>query len=374
MKPIVTWVACLVFGYALGGPVAAADATVEPLKTYDLVGDAYHPVGDWTDDHTLLISMVVLPEDGEQVDPGSLHATVAGHTITLGYSISKVPAANKAECTTEAKITYKLSSIRRGDYSVQLVGPHGYPAKPLATLQQAQAQGIPTSFDVTVSNDGTVLLGQRKVSLDDLDLLFLKAEPYQSQITVTSDSAKAMDLSWLAREHALPYYIPNEDALEQKMNAATELAMKEPPAESAAPMGSRTSLPLAMTLSLPSVTALSGYAPKFEIEIRNTGKDAAKLADIRKFTSSFYLMLDLTQDGAKVEGIPVAFSDPAPLSPKDWLVLQPGEAVTATYYGRPMALEKLEPGKYEAQLIFYFDKMMTRRYLESNKMVFEVVP
>ena len=56
-------------------------------------------------------------------------------------------------------------------------------------------------------------------------------------------------------------------------------------------------------------------------------------------------------------GVPVAISDPGPLSAADFIELRPGERVEIPRISYSRALEELPPGQYEAFILFQLDPL-----------------
>jgi hypothetical protein len=69
-----------------------------------------------------------------------------------------------------------------------------------------------------------------------------------------------------------------------------------------------------------------------------------------------YLELIVVQRGSLVD-VPIAISDPGPISPADFLDLRPGEQVAIPRINYTRALGNLGPGQGEAFILFWRDPL-----------------
>lgn len=372
----VVLLAPLISGSALG---AEPLGTVTPLPQYSLMGHAYQPVGNWTGPHTLEITFNAPEEANQGAYPDSIRYDLKGDVITLHYKnapLKSVKSAGGKDCGAYATLHYRVTDISPGHYQVGIVADRTYAPVPLDTLQEAKAAGVPETLDIEVRKDGVILVGGKPSDFDSLDLLFTKAEPYQTRVNIDSDNAKALRVWSLAEEHQLPYSFPNLDTL---LEGPTDVSMFAPsPASGAAPkawtpFGVRSHLPLTVKLAIRSVEVDKGSKPGFIIEVRNDGGVPIRVLDIGK-ANSMYLSLHLTRDGKQVRDIPVFIDDPGPLGPDEFMLLGPGQTIHRETDGFPLALDRLPMGPYQAEITYYLDGMKTLRYIESNAVTFNVIP
>lgn len=356
--------------------LASPQSTVMTLKDYALMGQEYHPVGNWVGPRTLEISFNATDPSGQRADPASLHYSVQGDVITLYFK--DVPAlsitgSSKQKCDTYATFRYRVTDLAPGDYKVGIVGDRTYAPVPLPTIQQAQAAAVPAVMDMTIEKGSTILLNGKPIDLDGLDLLFTKAEPYKPVVHIDSNSTYALRVWSLADLHQLPYSFPNLDALlERPYEPLVATASKSAP-KTWTPFGIKSRLPLTVTLRVQAAEVDQGSKPGFVIEVRNAGTVPIRVLDIKK-ANSMFLSLNLTRDGKPVRDIPVFIDDPGPVGPDETLLLAPGQAMHREEDGFPFALDRLPPGPYRAEITYYLDGMKTDRYIESNSVMFSVVP
>jgi len=365
-----------------GSPV-----TIHLLDDDSALGRPYIPVGDWKGPDELAVTLRVALDEGSTVDTASLRSEVQGNLIRLYFSTLKPSKLDEKAGDAEtckpyipgAELVYLLH-VQRGEYLVQLLGSHPADAAPLQTLQLAQSEGLPRIFEATVPKSGPLMLGGGAISLDDMDSLFTRAEPYQIPVDIESDDTSALDVQRLAEEHGLPYRFPNYDKLlmrsadEAVAQAEAFTKVPHPHIGSWHAFGSHSKLPLSISLSLPGPALTSGAVPQFTVTVRNDGASPLRLADIKRHPGLManYLDILLTQGSQRVRDIPVAIADAGPSSQEDFALLQPDESFSVDYSGFPLALDHLKPGTYQATLYFYFDEMYTRRYVVSKTISFQV--
>jgi hypothetical protein len=113
-----------------------------------------------------------------------------------------------------------------------------------------------------------------------------------------------------------------------------------------------------ISLSLEAVdkTVKRGAIPKFRLTIRNTGRDRERVLDLRGgrrvHLQDTYFDLEVTAGEREVD-LPRAITDPGPISDKDWVTLEPGEAVMLDLSHFAAALDTLPPGRYKARVRFW---------------------
>jgi hypothetical protein len=367
------------------GPVVP-DVRMRLLDDYTAIGRPYQPVGDWKSPGELAVTLRVSLDDGSTVDSGSLRYDVQGDLIQLSLALSKPPrrvedAGDEKACkpyVAGAELVYSLHHMPQREYRVELLGTHPVAPAPLHTLQRAKSEGLSAVFVISVPKDGLIVLAGRSVPLDELDMLFTRAEPYQIPVLVQSQSTSSLVVQQLATEHELPYQFPNYDKLLMKSVDETEAAYKAedkgPPPGPWHPYGQHSKLPLSLSLSLPAPVVKSGTVPKFTVKVSNAGKLPVRIADLKsyRYLMANYLQLILTRSGARVDDIPVAIADAGPRQSRELTLLPGGGSMSMGYSGFPYMLDRLKPGRYEATLVFYFDEMYTSRYVESATLAFEV--
>jgi hypothetical protein len=63
--------------------------------------------------------------------------------------------------------------------------------------------------------------------------------------------------------------------------------------------------------------------------------------------------------GKRTVNVPIAISDPGPLSAADFLELQPGARVEFQHISYKRALQGLPPGAYDAFILFWRDPLVS---------------
>ena len=120
-----------------------------------------------------------------------------------------------------------------------------------------------------------------------------------------------------------------------------------------------------MSLSLETVekAVQRGAAPKFRLTIRNDGRDAERVIELRggrlDLQDTYYDLV--VTEGDKDVGLGRAVSCPGPTSDEDFLTLKPGEEVTFDLSRFRIALESLPPGTYTARVRFWQDPHKSSR-------------
>ncbi len=133
---------------------------------------------------------------------------------------------------------------------------------------------------------------------------------------------------------------------------------------------------LSLTLRVVQPTIAQGSVPAFELRVRNQGKTPLRVLDTRTRLDLQYTYYELivTRDGEDVD-VPIAIADPGPLSPEVYRSLGPGGTHSVALTRFPRAFDQLDPGGYEAVVLFWQDPILpkaTRR--PSNRVQFTVAP
>lgn len=91
----------------------------------------------------------------------------------------------------------------------------------------------------------------------------------------------------------------------------------------------------------------AGNTPQFSVVVSNDTDRSVRVLDVRDGRrpdlQDSYFELFVIQ-GTRVIDVPVAISDPGPLSSSDWLEIRPGARVEFRRVSYKRALEKLPPG------------------------------
>src|SRR5947209_7104130 len=123
-----------------------------------------------------------------------------------------------------------------------------------------------------------------------------------------------------------------------------------------------TDISLQLEAIEPSVTA--GVVPKFQLTLRNEGKAAVKVLDIRDNRrvdlQDTYYDLEIRR-GKELVKLPRAISDPGPISDDDFTSLGAGAKLSFKLTRFALALEELPPGKYKARVQFWKDPFQTSK-------------
>ena len=111
---------------------------------------------------------------------------------------------------------------------------------------------------------------------------------------------------------------------------------------------------LSVQLRTASATFKQGHLPRFIVTIQNAANSTIKVVDVvkRSDLKDAYARFSVTESGKPVK-VPIAISDPGPISEGDLLTLSPMQALTFEHSGFPLGLDRLRPGSYEAKLVFY---------------------
>jgi len=123
-----------------------------------------------------------------------------------------------------------------------------------------------------------------------------------------------------------------------------------------------TDISLQLEAIEPSVKA--GVFPKFQLTLRNEGKAAVKVLDIRDNRrvdlQDTYYDLEIRR-GKELVKLPRAISDPGPISDDDFTSLGAGAKLSFKLTRFALALEELPPGKYKARVQFWKDPFQTSK-------------
>ncbi len=103
-----------------------------------------------------------------------------------------------------------------------------------------------------------------------------------------------------------------------------------------------------------------GEKPQFAFTLRNVGGNPVRVLDVRKgrrpdLQDSYFELVVL--NGGRLIEIPVAISDPGPLSGSDFFELHPGQEATIERLSYTRELTTLPPGDYEAAVLVWRDPM-----------------
>ena len=133
-----------------------------------------------------------------------------------------------------------------------------------------------------------------------------------------------------------------------------------------APIATPTCKGISVTLVADASLVKAGIKPQVSVTVTNDTDRPTRILDLRGGRrvdlQDNYLELFVVQ-GARAVDVPVAISDPGPLSSADFLELQPGARVEFGRISYKLMLERLPPGSYEAFILFWRDPMeshMTR--------------
>jgi hypothetical protein len=130
------------------------------------------------------------------------------------------------------------------------------------------------------------------------------------------------------------------------------------------PAAPTTISPVCADISV-SLTAITprvkiGERPQFGVALSNGTNRAVRILDVRggrrPDLQNSYLELFVAR-GPAVVTTPIAISDPGPLSATDFFDLQPGERVSIHVLSYAREFERLEPGAYQAFILFWRDPM-----------------
>ena len=120
--------------------------------------------------------------------------------------------------------------------------------------------------------------------------------------------------------------------------------------------------PLLLSLQVVQQEVKAGTTPAFRLTLKNTSGQAQRVLDIRDRPDlqHTYYELRVTQGGKPVN-LPVAVSDPGPVTDKDFLSLAPGRSLTFQLTSFPMPLDRLAPGTYTASVLFWQDPYRSQK-------------
>ena len=97
----------------------------------------------------------------------------------------------------------------------------------------------------------------------------------------------------------------------------------------------------------------SGTAPLLRLTVENVGRADERILKPRRDLQDTYYDLVITDKQGKVLSLPRAISDPGPVGEADYLALKPGMKTTFEFSSCAVAVERLPPGKYQAQIRFW---------------------
>lgn len=117
-----------------------------------------------------------------------------------------------------------------------------------------------------------------------------------------------------------------------------------------------------------------GMRPKFRLTLKNVSGHPRRVLNFgaRPDLQHTYCKLIVTKGGKPVE-LPIAVSDPGPISDTDYLNVSSGATKVFILSSFPDALEKLQPGNYRAYVLFWQNPQQshTTRY-KSQEVKFSV--
>lgn len=100
----------------------------------------------------------------------------------------------------------------------------------------------------------------------------------------------------------------------------------------------------------------TGVRPQFSVIVANKRDRPMRVLDVRNGRRSdlqhFYFELVIVE-GRKVVDLPIAISDPGPMSDADYAVLKPGERMEIRSLSYTRSTEQLPPGTYSAFILFW---------------------
>jgi hypothetical protein len=115
-----------------------------------------------------------------------------------------------------------------------------------------------------------------------------------------------------------------------------------------------TAIDVAVSTATPIVKR--GTAPVFSVRVSNTGKVSTHVLNVRDGRRSdlqeTYFELFVEEDG-RVLDLPMAISDPGPVSADDYLHLRPGDYMEVRPLSYKRLLGRLAPGQYSAYVRFW---------------------
>ena len=121
-----------------------------------------------------------------------------------------------------------------------------------------------------------------------------------------------------------------------------------------------TGISVSVLAEAPQVKA--GDKPWFSVAVSNNTDRSVRVLDVRDGRrpdlQDSYFELFVIQ-GRRTVNVPIAISDPGPLSAADFLELQPGARVQFQHISHKRALQELLPGAYEAFILFWRDPLVS---------------
>jgi hypothetical protein len=109
---------------------------------------------------------------------------------------------------------------------------------------------------------------------------------------------------------------------------------------------------LSLKLEVVKAKIPSATAPVLRLTIENVGKADEKFLKLRGDLQDTYYDLVITNERKSIS-LPRAISDPGPIAESDFLILKPGKKATFEFSNYAVAVDRLSPGKYEAQIRFW---------------------
>lgn len=116
-----------------------------------------------------------------------------------------------------------------------------------------------------------------------------------------------------------------------------------------------------------------GTRPKFRLTLKNVSQHTRRALNVaaRPDLQHSYYELVVTQNGKRVE-LPVAISDPGPISDDDYIKISPGARKVFILSSFPLMLEKLQPGDYKAYVLFQQNPYNHATLYKSQEAMFSV--
>jgi hypothetical protein len=128
---------------------------------------------------------------------------------------------------------------------------------------------------------------------------------------------------------------------------------------------------LVVQLSPAQQQVVRGDTPHFVVTITPVSSTSKIIKfEARPDLKDAYVRVVVTRNGAAVD-VPAAISDPGPVDEKDYIELRPGQSMTLTHDGSPLALSKLPPGLYSVTVKLQPD--WSAAPVKSNSVSFRVM-
>jgi hypothetical protein len=126
-----------------------------------------------------------------------------------------------------------------------------------------------------------------------------------------------------------------------------------------------------VTLSPVTQTVVRGHPPHFKVTV-TAGSVPLRMMRLaaRPDLRHNYAEIHVTQADKPIN-VPVAISDPGPISESDYVIIAPGQAASFEHEGMPYALQELKPGEYKATVDVTPE--IGKPALRSNTVTFSVV-